>query len=94
VEFTAAKVVSNVKDAEMLHRVVVDVGDLAAGYSKGGQFLQIKVRPAARNWLVPQIARPVRVRRHRISTAAAVRAVWLPSCFSDSSGIVCKLLQA
>lgn len=44
VEFTAAKVVSNVKDAEMLHRVVVDVGDLAAGYSKGGQFMQIKVR--------------------------------------------------
>jgi protein-L-isoaspartate O-methyltransferase len=50
VEFTAAKVVSNVKDAEMLHRVVVDVGDLAAGYSKGGQFMQIKVRPARRFW--------------------------------------------
>eukprot|EP00882_Tetradesmus_deserticola_P006381 GHRQ01006711.1.p1 GENE.GHRQ01006711.1~~GHRQ01006711.1.p1 ORF type:complete len:324 (+),score=160.03 GHRQ01006711.1:989-1960(+) len=43
VVFTAAKVVSNVKDAEKLHRVVVDVGDLAAGYSKGGQFMQIKV---------------------------------------------------
>jgi hypothetical protein len=50
VEFTAAKVVSNVKDAEMLHRVVVDVGDLAAGYSKGGQFMQIKVCPATSHW--------------------------------------------
>lgn len=43
VEFTAAKIVSNVKAAEMLHRIVIDVGDLASGYTKGGQFMQIKV---------------------------------------------------
>eukprot|EP00878_Enallax_costatus_P007580 GHUV01007937.1.p1 GENE.GHUV01007937.1~~GHUV01007937.1.p1 ORF type:complete len:325 (+),score=104.05 GHUV01007937.1:809-1783(+) len=43
VEFTTAKINSNVKGAEMLHRVVIDVGDLAAGYTKGGQFMQIKV---------------------------------------------------
>lgn len=47
VEFTAAKVVSNVKDAEKLHRVVIDVGDLAADYTKGGQFMQIKVSEQA-----------------------------------------------
>jgi hypothetical protein len=44
VEFTAAKIVSNSKVAEQLHKVVVDVGDLAGGYTKGGQFMQIKVR--------------------------------------------------
>jgi len=43
VEFSSAKVVSNSKVAEKLHKVVVDVGDLAGGYSKGGQFMQIKV---------------------------------------------------
>lgn len=45
VEFSTAKVVSNSKVAQQLHKVVVDVGDLAAGYAKGGQFMQIKVGP-------------------------------------------------
>lgn len=43
VEFSTAKLVSNSKVAQQLHKVVVDVGDLAAGYAKGGQFMQIKV---------------------------------------------------
>lgn len=43
VEFTAAKIVSNSKAAEMLHKIVIDVGDLAGGYTRGGQFMQIKV---------------------------------------------------
>lgn len=47
VEFSAAKLVSNSKVAEQLHKVVVDVGDLAAGYTKGGQFMQIKVTGCA-----------------------------------------------
>ncbi|KAF8060585.1 zinc finger CCCH domain-containing protein 40 [Scenedesmus sp. PABB004] len=43
VDFTPAKVVSNTRVAEQLHAVVVDVGDLAAGYTAGGQYMQIKV---------------------------------------------------
>lgn len=43
VEFSSAKVVSNSRVAEKLHKVVVDVGELAGGYQKGGQFMQIKV---------------------------------------------------
>jgi len=44
VEFSAAKVVSNVKTAEKLHRIVIDVGaDIAAGYTKGGQYVQVKI---------------------------------------------------
>jgi len=43
VDFSPAKVISNINVAEKLHKVVVDVGELAGGYSKGGQFMQIKV---------------------------------------------------
>jgi hypothetical protein len=43
VEFSSAKVVSNSRVAEKLHKMVVDVGELAGGYQKGGQFMQIKV---------------------------------------------------
>jgi hypothetical protein len=43
VDFTTAKLMSNSKVAQQLHKVVVDVGNLAAGYAKGGQFMQIKV---------------------------------------------------
>lgn len=43
VEFSTAKIMSNNKIAEQLHKVVVDVGDLAGGYTRGGQFMQIKV---------------------------------------------------
>lgn len=43
VEFTTAKVVSNARVAEKLHKVVLDVGELAGGYTKGGQFMQVKV---------------------------------------------------
>jgi hypothetical protein len=44
VEFSPAKVVSNTKVTPELHQMVVDVGaDKAAGYTKGGQFVQLKV---------------------------------------------------
>lgn len=43
VEFSTAKIVSNGRVAEKLHKVVVDVGELAGGYTKGGQYMQIKV---------------------------------------------------
>lgn len=49
VEFSPAKISSNSTVAEKLHKVVVDVGDLAGGYSKGGQFMQIKVRERCRS---------------------------------------------
>lgn len=48
-EFSTAKVVSNGRVAEKLHKVVVDVGELAAGYAKGGQFMQIKVSSNSSN---------------------------------------------
>lgn len=43
VDFTPAKIVRNSTVAEKLHSVVVDVGDLASGYTKAGQFMQMKV---------------------------------------------------
>jgi hypothetical protein len=46
VEFSPAKVVSNHKAAEQLHRIIIDVGDLAAAYTTGGQYMQIKARIA------------------------------------------------
>jgi hypothetical protein len=56
VAFSPAKVVSVTKKAALapegpaLYSVLVDVGaDIAAGYTRGGQYLQVKVRrPAAR----------------------------------------------
>jgi hypothetical protein len=42
VEFSAAKVVSNARVAEKLHKVVLDVGELAGGYQKGGQYVQVR----------------------------------------------------
>ncbi|KAI8477256.1 MAG: Metallo-dependent phosphatase-like protein [Monoraphidium minutum] len=44
VTFTPAKVVSSKKVADQLHSVMVDVGtEIAAGYTKGGQYVQVKV---------------------------------------------------
>jgi hypothetical protein len=58
VEFSTAKVVSNGHVAEKLHKVVVDVGELAAGYSKGGQFMQIKVTTAGAACALPSLCTP------------------------------------
>lgn len=45
VEWAPAKVLSNEKVADQLHSLVVDVGaERAAGYTKAGQFVQLKVR--------------------------------------------------
>lgn len=44
VEFSDATIVNTSLEATDLHRVIVDVGaDVAKGYTKGGQFLQMKV---------------------------------------------------
>ncbi|GBF94346.1 hypothetical protein Rsub_06968 [Raphidocelis subcapitata] len=44
VEFKPATVLSSSKAATQLHKVLIDVGpEIAAGYTKGGQYLQIKV---------------------------------------------------
>ncbi len=44
VEFSPAKVLSTTQAAKALYKIVVDVGaDIAAGYTKAGQFVQLKV---------------------------------------------------
>jgi hypothetical protein len=48
VTFTPAKVVSSKHAADQLHKVLIDVGaDIAAGYTKGGQYVQVKVGGAS-----------------------------------------------
>lgn len=43
VEWSRGTVVETSKAAEGLVRVTVDIGQLAKGYTKGGQYLQLKV---------------------------------------------------
>ena len=43
VEWSKGTVVETSKVAEGLVRVMVDIGQLAKGYTKGGQYLQLKV---------------------------------------------------
>lgn len=43
VTFSPAKIVSNQKAATDLHKLLIDVGEAAAAYTKPGQFIQIKV---------------------------------------------------
>ncbi|KAF5832117.1 hypothetical protein DUNSADRAFT_12128 [Dunaliella salina] len=45
VEFTSAKVLRNREVTPQAHQVFVDVGSLATGYTKPGQFIQAKVDP-------------------------------------------------
>lgn len=47
VDFKPAKLVKNSKAATELHTIVLDVGtEIGAGYTKPGQFIQVKVRCA------------------------------------------------
>jgi arabinosyltransferase len=43
VEFYAAKIMDNEKTAANQHILWVDAGDVAKGYTHGGQYLQMKV---------------------------------------------------
>jgi arabinosyltransferase len=44
IEFSPAKILQNTKAAANMHIITVDVGqEISAGYTNGGQFLQIKV---------------------------------------------------
>lgn len=43
VEFSSAKVIKQQQVATDLHSVLIDIGELAAGYTKPGQYVQVKV---------------------------------------------------
>ena len=43
ISWTPVKITRSYKAAEGLQAVVLDIGQLALGYQKGGQFLQLKV---------------------------------------------------